>query len=138
MSVNSVRAEMTRVVREAFENNNGEIDADGMKAVIDEAKKFRLGSREVEAVLQPGAYLDGFALDGIRFTPEAYKLAESLATDHGVDLFQSCQTLNQPPPHQHQMHPAKLRCAITSMRRWPRARILERLRTGRLILPVRT
>jgi len=87
MSVNSVRAEMTRVVREAFENNNGEIDADGMKAVIDEAKKFRLGSREVEAVLQPGAYLDGFDLDGIRFTPEAYKLAESLAADHGVDLF---------------------------------------------------
>ena len=57
MSVSSVRAEMTRVVREAFENNNGEIDAEGMKAVIDEAKRFRLGSRELEAVLQPGACL---------------------------------------------------------------------------------
>jgi hypothetical protein len=87
MSVSSVRAEMSRVVREAFENNNGEIDASGMKAVIDEAKRFRLGSREVEAVLQPGAYLDGVDLGGIRFTAEAYKLAESLASDHGVDLF---------------------------------------------------
>lgn len=87
MSVNSVRAEMTRVVREAFENNGGEISADGMKAVIDEASKYRLGSREIEAVLQPGAYLDGFDLDGIRFTPEAYKIAEGFASTHGVDLF---------------------------------------------------
>ncbi len=87
MSVSSVRAEMTRVVREAFENNNGEINAEGMKAVIDEAKRFRLGSRELEAVLQPGAYLDGFDLSSIRFTAEAYKLAESLAADHDVALF---------------------------------------------------
>ena len=76
MSVSSVRAEMTRVVREAFENNNGEIDAEGMKAVIDEAKAISVGLAGIlEAVLQPGAYLDGFDLTSIRFTAEAYKLA---------------------------------------------------------------
>ena len=89
MSTRGVETRFVNVVRDALEND-GVVNEEAMKGIVDYAKKGYFTNGEKRALMQPGGYLSAkfseAELARLKLSPEAFAILKALGEESGIDV----------------------------------------------------
>ena len=89
MSTRGVETRFVNVVRDALEND-GVVNEEAMKGLVDYAKRGYFTNGEKRALMQPGGYLSAkfseAELARLKLSPEAFEILKALGEESGMDV----------------------------------------------------
>ena len=104
MSTRGVETRFVNVVRDALEND-GVVNEEAMKGLVDYAKRGYFTNGEKRALMQPGGYLSAkfseAELARLKLSPEAFEILKTLGEESGMDASSSPRVTHPDRRHQH-------------------------------------
>ena len=96
MSTRGVETRFVNVVRDALEND-GVVNEEAMKGIVDYAKRGYFTNGEKRALMQPGGYLSAKFSDSelarLKLSPEAFAILKALGEESGIDVLPKLPSL---------------------------------------------
>ena len=96
MSTRGVETRFVNVVRDAL-SNDGVVNEEAMKDLVDYAKRGYFTRGEKRALMQPGSYLSAKFSDSdlarLKLSPEAYAILKALGDESGMDVLPKLASL---------------------------------------------